>query len=54
MSLDIELHPDEIKDLAKKITETVELLTNIEPIIDQTRGNLAIAKQLKKDAEEAK
>ncbi|KAK9751877.1 Laminin EGF domain [Popillia japonica] len=54
MQLDIKLHPDEIKNLTKDITDTVEMLTNIEPIIDQTRGNLAIAKQLKEDAEAAK
>lgn len=51
---DIKLQPDEIKELAKKITETVDMLTNIEPILDQTRGNLAVAKQLKDDAENAK
>ena len=47
MDLNIKLEPEQISDLAEKISATIDSLTNIEAIIDATKNDLDIAIQLK-------
>ncbi|XP_070559223.1 laminin subunit beta-1-like [Ptychodera flava] len=54
LAMSISLTPDEIRDLAKEINETIQNLDNIDAILDETRDDLDRAKQLKEDAEKAK
>lgn len=51
---DIKSSPNQIKDLAEKIRKAVQALTNIDPIIEETRDDLEKVKQLKEDADNAK
>lgn len=50
----IQLDPDEITRMAEKIKDAVDSLTNIDPIIEETRDDLRKVNQLKEDAENAK
>ncbi|KAF5272841.1 hypothetical protein FQR65_LT00437 [Abscondita terminalis] len=50
----IEQKPEEILELAQKIKDTVESLTNIDPIIAATADDLKKVEKLKNDADEAK
>ncbi|KAG7166952.1 Laminin subunit beta-1-like, partial [Homarus americanus] len=54
LGLDISLKPEQITDLAERITLTIESLTNIDAIIDATRNDLASAVELKERADQAK
>ncbi|XP_071527686.1 laminin subunit beta-1 isoform X6 [Panulirus ornatus] len=54
LALDISLKPEQITDLAERITLTIESLTNIDAIIDATRNDLDLAVQLKERADQAK
>ncbi|XP_066949126.1 laminin subunit beta-1 isoform X9 [Macrobrachium rosenbergii] len=54
LNLDISLRPEQITNLAEKITLTIESLTNIDAIIDATRNDLALAVNLKERADRAK
>nr|XP_045621460.1 laminin subunit beta-1-like isoform X3 [Procambarus clarkii] len=54
LALDISLRPEQITDLAERITLTIDSLTNIDAIIDATRNDLDIAVQLKERADQAK
>lgn len=47
LSIVISLEPEQITDLAEKITLAIETLTNINAIIDATRNDLDLAIQLK-------
>lgn len=44
------MDPEQIKDLANKIDETVSQLENVDQIIENTRADLALATNLKEDA----
>ncbi|GLV46313.1 LanB1 [Carabus blaptoides fortunei] len=52
--MNIKLEPEEITDLADKIKNTLQSLTNIDVIIKDTAPNLEKANVLKKSADEAK
>ncbi|XP_055695879.1 laminin subunit beta-1 [Lutzomyia longipalpis] len=54
LKLALELDPEEIKNLATRIDETVSSLENVEDIIEQTRGDLATVENLKDRANHAK
>nr|XP_022901153.1 laminin subunit beta-1 isoform X1 [Onthophagus taurus]XP_022901154.1 laminin subunit beta-1 isoform X1 [Onthophagus taurus] len=54
LTKDIKWQPEEIKEFATNIKVTADSLTNIEPILAETEGNLSVAKKLKEDAENAK
>ncbi|XP_069950644.1 laminin subunit beta-1 isoform X10 [Cherax quadricarinatus] len=54
LALDISLRPEQITDLAERITFTIESLTNIDAIIDATRNDLDLAVHLKERADQAK
>lgn len=47
LALDISLRPEQITDLAQRISLTIESLTNIDAIIDATKNDLDLAVQLK-------
>lgn len=50
LALDISLKPEQITDLAERITLTIESLTNIDAILDATRNDLDLAQRLKGNA----
>jgi hypothetical protein len=50
----ISLGPDQIRDLARQINETIRGLTDIDAILDATRDDLDNANQLKDRANKAK
>lgn len=50
----LELDPQEIKNLATRIDETVSSLENVEDIIEETRADLAAVEHLKDRANNAK
>jgi len=52
--MSISLTPQQIRDLAREIQETVRGLTDIDAILDATRGDLEKARQLKDRADTAK
>lgn len=52
--MNIHLKPEEITELAQKIKEAVESLTNIDPIIAETAADLKKVEELKKNADNAK
>lgn len=54
LALDISLKPEQIRDLAERITLTIESLTNIDAIINATRNDLDLALRLKERADQAK
>ena len=47
MELTIKLRPEQITELAEKITLTIRSLTDIDNILDATRNNLHTANSLK-------
>ena len=47
LQLDIKLQPNQITDLAERISRTIMSLTNIDDIIHDTRNDLAHATRLK-------
>ena len=47
LALEIGLEPSQITELAEKITITIRTLTEIQTIIDSTKGDLALANSLK-------
>lgn len=51
---DIKLKPEEIKELAKQINDTIASLTNIDAILAATKETLEDAEKLKGEADEAK
>ena len=51
--MSISLTPEEITELAQKITQTIQGLENIEGILEDTRDNLTLAQQLKERADNA-
>ena len=51
--MSISLTPDEIRDLARQINETIEGLTNIDSILEDTRDDLRRAQELKDKADKA-
>lgn len=54
LAMTISLTPAEILDLAKQITSTIQSLTNIDAILDDTRDNLNTVNDLKRRADDAK
>ncbi|XP_017782768.1 PREDICTED: laminin subunit beta-1 isoform X2 [Nicrophorus vespilloides] len=54
LNLNINLEPNKIKTLADKIKKAVDSLTNIEPIIEETKDDLKLVNQLKSDADATK
>lgn len=52
--MNIDLKPEEITELAQKIKEAVESLTNIDPIIAETAADLKKVEELKENADSAK
>ncbi|XP_018022771.1 laminin subunit beta-1 isoform X4 [Hyalella azteca] len=52
--LDIKLKPEQITELATRISKTIDSLTNIQTIIDATRNDLLTATRLKERADEAR
>lgn len=50
----ISLTPDQIRDLARQINETIRGLTDIDRILDVTRADLERVKALEKRAIDAK
>jgi coxsackievirus/adenovirus receptor len=50
----ISLAPDQIRDLAIQINQTIEGLTNIDAILEATRDDLNRAQSLKGRADTAK
>lgn len=50
----ISLGPDQIRDLARQINETIRGLTDIDAILDATRDDLDNANRLKDRANKAK
>lgn len=54
LALDISLRPEQITDLAGKISLTIESLTNIDAIIELTKNDLSMAELLKERADQAK
>ena len=52
--MSISLTPDQIRDLARQINETIRGLTDIESILDATRDDLNKAQHLKDRADNAK
>lgn len=47
LELNLQLDPEQIKELADKIDETVSQLENVDQIIESTRSDLALATNLK-------
>lgn len=54
LKMTISLSPDEIVNLARQINETIESLTNIDAILDETRNDLRTVTELKKKADDTK
>ncbi|XP_050736724.1 laminin subunit beta-1-like isoform X4 [Eriocheir sinensis] len=54
LALDISLKPEQITNLAERISLTIDSLTNIDAIIDATRNDLDLAQRLKERADQAK
>lgn len=54
MALDLQLDPDQIKELAGKIDATVSQLENVDTIIQNTRADLARVNNLKEVASSSK
>ncbi|XP_006825989.1 laminin subunit beta-1-like [Saccoglossus kowalevskii] len=54
LAMKISLTPDEIRELAKEINETIQNLENVDDILDATKDDLDRAKKLKEDAEKTK
>lgn len=54
LAITINQNPAEIDELAKQIKETIQSLTEIDTILAQTKGDLTMAEQLKKRADEAR
>jgi hypothetical protein len=54
LAMSISLTPQQIRDLAEEISQTVRGLTDIDAILDATRGDLERARQLKNRADAAK
>lgn len=54
LAMSISLTPQQIRDLADEINHTVRGLTDIDAILDATRGDLERARQLKNRADAAK
>lgn len=52
--MSISLQPDQIRDLAQQINETIKSLTDIDAILNATAGDLATAEGLKQRADAAK
>ena len=52
--MSISLTPEQIRDLAKQINETIRGLTDIETILDDTKEDLDKAQKLKERADNAK
>lgn len=46
LELNLQLDPEQIKELANKIDETVSQLENVDTIIEETRADLEHATQL--------
>lgn len=47
LELNLQLDPEQIKELADKIDDTVSQLENVDEIIESTRSDLALATNLK-------
>lgn len=54
MKLDLHLEPEEIKHLANNIDKTVADLENVEAILENTRHDLEMVENLRKNAEDAR
>lgn len=54
LNLNIQLKPQQIKELADRINETVASLTNINSILEETKHNQTKANNLKQRSDEAK
>ena len=52
--MQISLKPEEIRELAKQINETIKGLTNIDAILNATKADVDKAQSLKKRADNAK
>ncbi len=52
--MSISLTPEQIRDLARQINETIRGLTDIDAILDATRDDLRKAQRLKERADQAK
>lgn len=50
LQLNLQLDPEQIKDLADKIDATVSQLENVDAIIQDTRADLALVSKLKEDS----
>ena len=54
LAMKIDLEPEKITEMANKIKEAVHHLTNIDPIIEETKDDLALVNELRENAENAK
>ena len=54
LAMSISLTPEQIRDLARQINETIRGLTDIDAILDATRDDLRKAQRLKERADQAK
>ncbi|XP_073999526.1 laminin subunit beta-1 isoform X2 [Rhodnius prolixus] len=54
LSLNIQLKPEQITDLARKINQSIDSLKDVKTILDSTRNHQAVANDLKSESDEAK
>lgn len=54
LNMSISLTPEQIRDLAKQINETVEKLTDIDQILRDTKDDVDRAKALEKRADQSR